>query len=559
MAFGQLPVPVDPNELLLSQPMPGASALQQPAAPPPPQLSPMQVGGTTVFANPVTGEVSAPPVTSTTEKNPTWATTKAPETAKIQAAEASSAETRTMAEEAAKQLASAKVQEETFRAEQTTRENELLKQQMAEREASLKDQDARVSAELTNLRARQAEQASMKPTTYVEDMGTFRHALASIGVALGAYAATRSGGPNTAFEIFKAGEQSHREKQRALVDQNAAQIEQATGNVRAANEMRTRAMAAIDEKYLLKNKFLQNMIEAKIKAIPTAAASGQAELAKLRKDYDATEMDVAQKLAGTRTDQGPEKSTTTVEGKAQPGTTNPSPQFDKTLAIYGDAMDSAIKEMDSLPRPTQKELETAQNNESLLEAASEQNKTYGGAARTIVGRKLGVVPRTRGEGLSDTAQAYLNAMDRANEGFQRVVSGANLQEKERTRLMNQLTILPGDSEKVVQAKLAGMRRERDNFLALSGKAAQQLPSQKSVPSPAPGGQTPAQKAYTAKTEKQIAQDKRDFAQERKTLGEATRLLSKKDLPDNARRALEAIKKNPGDPRARSVLDKIGGM
>jgi len=396
MAFGQPAIPINPEDMMLADQMGGG----QPATAPAPAKVPIQIGSSPALMDPTTGAISAPDITSTTSKSASVDTTSIPETPKIQAAESSLQDTREMAESAQKQMAAAKVQEEAFRAEQVDRENQLLKEQMAAKEEARKNEDARVADALTALRARQAEQGAFKSKTFGESMGTFRTALAAIGTGLGAWGASRGGGPNTAFDIFKAGEQAHQAKQREIIEQNAAKVEAAGGNLKAANEMRTRALSVLDEQYLQKNKFLQNMIEAKIKRIPKAAADGQAELAKLRKDYDAVEMDVAQKQAGTKTVHGPESSTTTVSGKSSIGQTGaralPSTNDIADYSTY-EELDKKANRLDALTKqgsiPTPAQMDEYANQTNLI-VGRQMKESHGNVDVFLgrLGRALDAIP-----------------------------------------------------------------------------------------------------------------------------------------------------------------------
>lgn len=386
MALGLPTIPVNPEDVLAAQQF-GVAASAQPA---PAAKIPMQVGGAPVLMDQATGAITAPDITTTTTTGGSSGGSRVPETDKIKAAEENQAETRQMAEAAQQKLTAAKLDEQTFRAEQAERQTALLQQQMDDQAKLRAAEDAKVTEALTGLRARQQEQQGFKPETYRESMGTFRQALAAIGVGLGQYSSAINGTPNTAFQIFQAGEQAHQAKQRALIEQKAKAVEDATGNLQLANETRNKAFAALNEQYLLKNKYLQNLIEAKIARIPKVAAEGQAELAKLRADHDKTEMDTAKMLAGTKTWEGPKTSTTTVGGKPSATTGGrllPGAR-DIEAAATAEVMEGKANKLDELTKqgfaPTPAQVAEVHNNE--LQFLARQHKESASVWQNLIGQ-----------------------------------------------------------------------------------------------------------------------------------------------------------------------------
>jgi hypothetical protein len=354
------------------------------------------------------------------------------------------------------------------------------KQRDLDEQKALRDaHDANVSRIMSEREAARKDRDATKPITYDESMGTLRKMLSALSIGLGEYASKTAGGPNTALEIYKDGSSAFYQKQEKLIAAKANAVLEKTGDLAAAREVYAKDKADLLDRQIIRNEHAQALINAQIKRVPQQEAIGKATVAGLQIDASKDKLAQANLLAEKKekgsTTHGAERSVTDVSGTKPGSGSNAKPtQFEQTLALHGDTMQKSIDLLRYLKPISSDALSTAQDNESYLDAAAESNKTIGGAAKVSVLRKLGAIPRNKGEGLSENDQLYLNAVDAANEGFQRVLSGANIQEKERSRLSNQLAVQPNDPPKVVQWKLAKMEREKDNFLLLAGKAGEQI-------------------------------------------------------------------------------------
>lgn len=457
---------MDPETLLLAQQ--GAAGAQVPGGP--------------AVATSADGSQGVLPYTSATVKDPsvnkTSQSTQAQKTPEIRGAEGAVDEAANKARAAVEAQTGANVAKEAITAEGMQGEADIRGEHERLREELRKQNNALISKALAAQEKAREELRTHKATTYEEDQGPLRRFVEAIGLGLGAYGAARSGGPNTVFQIYQSNVEQHRKKQEGLLAAKVRKVEDSTGDIGLARQLLVDGMAQIQNREIVSLERAKSLVAAKVARVPQAANAGMAATAEIEQKQAEKKLEQANMFAkhitsGQQT-QGAERSVTSVEG-VKPGTASDKPtQFQQQMAMYGDTMQASIDQMRGMQPPNNAALAKAQDNEAALEAAAESNKSLGGAAKVWVGRKLGAIPRNRGEGISEDDQLYLNAMDRANEGFQRVLSGANIQEKERVHLLNQLQLQPNDPPKVVKWKLEGMEREKNNFMTLAGRAGEQV-------------------------------------------------------------------------------------
>lgn len=531
--------------------------------------------------DPSTGQAVAVPSIVTTTRDPVEnnSTTQVVEGPKLLAAEAGVKN----AAEAEKEIVNAKtgiaVAHEAIQAQGADTEAEQRAKYEAERDALKVATDARIAQSMAEQKAAREAMRKEKPTTYMEDLSPIRRALTALSLGAGSYASSMTGGPNTAMQIYQSFEAADRKKKEDQLSLKAQRLADTTGDIKAAQDFYTNGMLGIQNREMARLGYFKSAIEAQMKRVPQAAVAG--EEAKTLIDKSSAEKELAQQnlLAAKHTteNQGTVKTVQDTSQKAEAASNAKPTQFEQTLALHGDTMQKSIDQMRKLTPISQDGLAKAQDNESYLDAAAEENKSFGGAFKVTAGRKLGIVPRNKGEGMSENDQLYMNALDGANEGFQRVLSGANIQEKERSRLSNQLMIQPQDPPKVVQFKLDKMEREKNNFILLAGKAGQEIEARNAAdkaksdplqPPPAlqPGQiapatdseavaqarkavaqlPTPAQQRYAEQTAKQISQDAKPAAKAGRPVPEAVKALQA--LPVTERSAArEALNMKPSDP------------
>lgn len=480
---------IDPAAMLLSQQLPAAGA---------------QVPGGPAVASGADGQPAVLPYRSETVKDPSTdshsSTTTVKETPAMAGATSDLGGAYDAKIAAQKAQTEANVQMEGIGAQGADEEARIRQETMKRQQEAQQAWEKRIAGIMAEREQARKDRDALKPKTYDEDMGFGRRILTALSLGAGTYGAIRGGGPNTALEIYKSNVAEFEKKQNALIEANANRVLEKTGDINAARDQMAKDKANLLDEQILKIDTLKARTQAQMKRVPQAATAGAALVAELDKEKAEKKLAQANLLAprveGGSTTHGTERSVNTVEGiKPGSGISNAKPtQFEQTLALHGDTMQKSIDLLRSLKPIGTEALSKAQDNESALDAAAEENKSLSGAAKVIAGRRLGLLPRNKGEGLSENDQLYLNAVDAANEGFQRVLSGANIQEKERSRLSNQLAIQPNDPPKVVQWKLDKMEREKENFLKLAGKAGEELRAKPAQSPIAPPPFRPAQAA-----------------------------------------------------------------
>jgi len=530
-----------PEELLMAQQL-GMLAAPSGEVPPPapqPALVPMQVGGVGAFANPATGAITAPDVTSTTTKDPTSSETHVPKTPAIAAASGKLAGSEEQALAAQDRKTSQAIQEETFRAEQKDREAQQAKAQLAELQAANKASDERLAEATQRVRARQEEYRNFKPTSYVEDMGTLRRVLSAIGMGLGHYSSAMTGAPNTAYQIYASQENAHREKQKAIAEKKAQEIEMATGDVNAANDFRRRTLATINDRYLATNAYLQRQIDGKIARIPKAAADGEATKAALARDYGKAELEQANLLAGHKTTQEKEVSQTVVQGKTALATEQPGgkvTEAESKKAQYAAGMQDSIRVIkEAKEQLTEDDLR--QLNANIQSMRAQVESATKGIARPFWNSKLqaaGILPEQFTEGIDDEKGPLVNAWLNATGLLIRDQSGAAITNAEDFTNSQKKMPQPKDGPKAVAEKLRVIELDASNMERLAGKEAYyrlhgEYPSWAQPQQPSAPAQTPeAIKARNRAEARKIAKadpvPPRDFAQERKDILRARAIL-----------------------------------
>lgn len=515
-------VPIDPNLLLQAQVAPISGS----------------VAGVPVSTNQVTGEAQVPSFSVTNTKDPSFATTKIPATPELLAAEAKVAGSQQGMLNAVDKQAEVKAQQADIRAQQAEAERDDLARQAADREKIEAEADQRYAKSYTELKQSIDEKAKFKPTTYFEDMSPLRRALSALGMAFGTYASGMTGAPNTAYQIVQAGEQAHREKQRTLIDQQAAAIEMKTGNVKMAMDYRKRRLEEEAEKAILRNKYTIKQFDARAQRVPAAAAEAAEAKAKLEHDQAKEFHELVKMRTGTITNQGGERSVSTTEGKPTSGAPQQPPGKivsgeDAKRAGYARSMKDSLGTVDKLAKEgvtlTDDDLRLLNTNIHKLRSVAEQatrglDKPLWAQAM----QKVGLTPDSFTDGLSDSKKVMANALMTASGLIIRDQSGAAITNPEDFTNAQKKMWAPGDGPKSRAEKTRVMAADADTMERVAGPEAyfrmygqypdwymKGIEQQKAgaysgakpaaAPTPA-ADQTPAPKKYAAETATQIARD-----------------------------------------------------
>lgn len=257
---------------------PAAMTLAQAAGAVAPAAAGAQVPG-----GPAVGAGGVLPYTQTTVEGPSSQShssnsydTKTPE---IIAAEKGVAQAAADKRAAINAEMGANVAKEAINAQSADSEAKIHADAEKERDALNKRVETLTAASLAEQKKAREELKSHRPTSYIEDMGPFRRVISALSLGAGALGAGMTGGPNHAFEVFKAGENDWRKKQEAILAEKVRNVEMSTGDLKQAQELLVSGMANIQNRAMARLEYLRSTTNAQIKRVPTAAIEGQKILA----------------------------------------------------------------------------------------------------------------------------------------------------------------------------------------------------------------------------------------------------------------------------------------
>jgi hypothetical protein len=169
------------------------------------------------------------------------------------------------------------------------------------------------------------------------------------------------------------------------------------------------------------------------------------------------------------------RTVSTGAGNGSGGIGKPPTEAQSRNAFLGKSM---LDELDALGNGsalTSEVLARVQRQGNTVEAAEKTaDKGIGGSLAVGAARKLGLIPKTKYEGLNAAQQQAANRIDNAVEKYARLLTGAGMPIEEQRRMMLQNAPQPGDTPEVVAEKLARLRAEANRMIALSGNAAAQV-------------------------------------------------------------------------------------
>lgn len=353
-------------------------------------------------------------------------------------------------------------QRDEISADEAAQKQRLFQQELAQREAVAKqvaDIQARLQADIDKASAEYAKTASLSREQVTS--------LMQFAAGLGALGAGLARTPNFANDNINKAMDRALEEKKALMHAGIQKLEGLRARPAQIEKFREQALADIMAKQKAEVG-LMGAASAKMMArFPQASDALRAKQAELQAGFD---KEYAQ-YVGENTKRAFSETLSSAKG----GTPRSMETEDqRKLAVYSDSMLGAIKELKSLNPISDEALKKAQDNEMEMFGAAEDAKSVGGALKVNLYRKAGILTRSKYEGLDDNDKVYLNAMNTANESFQRLVSGANVMEKELVRLQSQLELQPNDGAKLREWKLHKMEVVARNFQILSGTAGERL-------------------------------------------------------------------------------------
>jgi hypothetical protein len=154
------------------------------------------------------------------------------------------------------------------------------------------------------------------------------------------------------------------------------------------------------------------------------------------------------------------------------GESKPPTEAQSKAAIYGRAIEDAVGAVGDAAVLTPEILEKYQRNQLGAEAAdTSAAKSWIGGKVVGAGRSMGLVERSKFDGIPPEAQQVLNQVEVAKESLARIHSGGAIPTAEDRAFADLWAPKAGDSPALIAQKLRQMDTEAKRLLALSGNAA----------------------------------------------------------------------------------------
>jgi hypothetical protein len=167
-------------------------------------------------------------------------------------------------------------------------------------------------------------------------------------------------------------------------------------------------------------------------------------------------------------------------------------ETDKRYALFGKGMLEDLAVVGAGKDLTPQALAKVQQNANRIEAADRaSDKSIIGSLGVAGARSVGVVPKTRYEGLSPREARAMNAVDNAGEKLYRIYTGAGMPAEEARRMVMQGAPHAGDPPEVITEKLNRWDAEARRMMALAGRAAGQVAGIDRAQQAMPTNATPA--------------------------------------------------------------------
>lgn len=361
--------------------------------------------------------------------------------------------------------------------------------------------------EAARTRAREAEakhDAAPAPK-FFRDGDTWGNALRGLGLALGSAgdamqraAAIRVGAPAPSLHTVEGIIESDLNLQKDHLQRLSDAAVRARTGIADATEARRQMLADIDLRGASVYKRLEAVAKARLAALGMkapeieqhqAVLALKAARAQKQADYVAPTWESIHST-WEKTHKSGVEETNRVPTAAGKG---PTESQAKTADLSA-GMLNELKTIESLPPLSQDALAKVQSNE-LASNAADSATGVTGVIGAKLGRAVGVIPKTKYDGLSPEQQKSMNAWDSLVELRARQLTGAGMPNSEAIREARTLGYSPGDSPDVMQQKIARLKESAQRGMTLSGPAGAQLQQGGSEPSgvhaPAPAGSTPA--------------------------------------------------------------------
>lgn len=368
------------------------------------------------------------------------------------------------------------------------------------------DQGAKIrDAAIARAKDAQAKYDAAPPAKFFRDGDTWGNALRGValmlsgaGDAMQKAAAIRTGHAAPATHGWQDLIESDLNEQKAHLQRLSDNVVTARTGISDATEARRQMLSDIDLRGEAVYKRLEAVAKARLAALGMkapeieqhqAVLALKAARAQKQADYVAPAWESIHSTWENTHKSGVEEThrVPTATGKG------PTESQAKTADLSA-GMLNELKTIESLPPLSQDALAKVQSNE-LSSNAADSATGLTGVVGAKIGRAVGIIPKTKYDGLSPESQRSMNAWDSLVELRARQLTGAGMPNSEAIREARTLGYSPGDSTEVMQQKIARLKESATRGMTLSGPAGQQLQQGGSEPggshTPAAAGSTPA--------------------------------------------------------------------
>lgn len=341
---------------------------------------------------------------------------------------------------------------------------------------------------------------------YWADKSSAARVGSALAVALGALGASLTKTPNFALQILdKKMDDDHRSQVERLQQLKDDEVMARTG-IADAREARASALAALNIKGAAGLRVIKAQMEEAAarstdanykKMVAAKAAEWDAQAAERDKAGHAAlyqmEIDKADKFQRTSVTSKRIADPAAGRGGAGAGGKAPTESQAKTALLAQQMLDEITTLDKSGFSLSPKALDKLQSNTLASQTADKsQSSGWVGNAGTSLARSVGMVPKSKYDGLAPGEQRIANAWDNLIEKYARVLTGAGMPEGEANRMAVQNAPHAGDSPQVLQQKMTRMRNAASQMMSLSGGAATMVQGaqQAAPPTAAPSGPQP---------------------------------------------------------------------
>lgn len=365
-------------------------------------------------------------------------------------------------------------------AEQTEAAAKLEKEIADRKAAALVEHQARIAAAMGDERAaRQKMIEDGNVRSYWEDKGAPLRILSAFVTGMADYAHIRAGGEGPSLASQQLDDEIAKDRQ-AKIDKFTRSEKfhtLAKENVGAARDALADELKQIDHQAIAQRELMTRQwaaVAARAK-VPLAEAEAKKEVGKTAAETAKADAILQETLAKKTSFTSPRTDEThTINDQGANAKGAKATESEAKFAMYGRQMHSAINVIEKLPPLSKDSLAKIQDAWTAYDAAEKGAEGGFGAALTILGRKLEIVPRSPSEFLTPDEQVVFNAGQKYVNAAMRTESGAaiGIQENKNAFLRN----LPsaGDSDSVRAQKMKDMHDTADDFSALGGSATAKL-------------------------------------------------------------------------------------